>query len=94
MPVFKNDGERSDPGKYHPIQAFFLLLVRSVSLLLMIAFSLRFNFRAFRYTAENLTVLSELIYNSLDAVGETRAIALWHARLLHEQKAYGVVGPI
>ena len=28
--------ERSDPGKYHPIKAYFLLLVTSLSLLLMI----------------------------------------------------------
>ena len=47
-----------------------------------------------------LTVLNERIYNSLDAGGETRVIALdisfdkvWHARLLHKLKAYGVVGP-
>ena len=47
------------------------------------------------------TVLSEQIYNSLDAGGETRAISLdiskalkkvWHAGLLHKLKAYGVVG--
>ena len=47
--------------------------------------------------------LSERIYNSLDAGGETRAIALdiskafdkvWHAGLLHKLKGYGVVGRI
>ena len=53
--------------------------------------------------ADILTVLSELIYNPLDAAGETRAIALdilkvfnkvWHAALFHKLKAYGVVGPL
>ena len=57
-------------------------------------------FRAFRSTADILTLLSERIYN-LDADGETRAIALdiskafdevWHAGFLHQLKAYGVVG--
>mgnify|MGYP003323128865 FL=1 len=46
-----------------------------------------------------LLTFSEYIYNSLDAGGETRAIALdiskafdkvWHAGLLHKLKAYGV----
>ena len=37
---------------------------------------LRYGFRAFRSTADILTVLGERIYNSLDAGGETRAIAL------------------
>ena len=62
------------------MKPFFLLLVRS----------------AFPTTAD---ILSEHIYNSLDAGGETRDIALdidkvWHARLLHKLKAYGVVGHI
>ena len=48
-------------------------------------------------------VLSEHIYYSLDAGGETRPIALdiskafdkvWHSILLHKLKAYCVVGPI
>ena len=64
---------------------------------------LQYGFRTFLSTADTLTVLSESIYNSLDAGGETRAIALdiskafnrvWHAGLLHKQKAYGVVGPV
>ena len=53
-------------------------------------------FRDFRSTADNLAALSERICNSLDASGETRAIALdiskafdkvWHAGLLHKLKA-------
>ena len=57
---------------------------------------LRYGSRAFRTTADILTVLSERIYNSLDAGGEMRAIALdifkasnkdWHAGLLHKLKA-------
>ena len=64
---------------------------------------LQYGFRAFPSTADILTVLNERIYNSLDAGGETRAIALdiskafnkvCHARLLHKLKAYVVVGPI
>ena len=57
----------------------------------------------FGSTADILTALSERNYNSLDASGYTRAIALdiskafdkvCHAGLLHKLKAYGVVGPI
>ena len=64
---------------------------------------LQYGFHTLRSTADILTVLSERIYNSMDAGGETRAIALdiskafdkvWHAGLLHKLKSYGVVGPI
>ena len=64
---------------------------------------LQYGIRAFQSTADILTVLSERIYNSLGAGGDTRAIALdiakafdkvWHVGLLHKLKAYGVVGPI
>ena len=64
---------------------------------------LQYGFCAFRSTDDIPTVLSERIYNSLDAGGETRAIALdiskafnkvWRARLLNKLKAYGVVSPI
>ena len=64
---------------------------------------LQYGFCASQPTADILTVLREHIYNLLDAGRETRAIALdiskasnkvWHARLLHKLKAYGVVGPI
>ena len=37
---------------------------------------LQYGFRAFRFSAALLEVLSERIYNSLDVSGETRAIAL------------------
>ena len=56
---------------------------------------LQYGFRAFRSNAGILTVLSERIYNSLDAGGETRAVALdiskafdkvWHAGFLHKLK--------
>ena len=66
-------------------------------------FDLQYGFRAFWSTADIPTVLSERNYNLLDAGRETRAIELdiskifdkvRHARLLHKQKAYGVVGPI
>ena len=64
---------------------------------------LQYGFHNFRSTASILTVISERIYNSSDASGETRAIALyitkafdkvWHAGFLHKLKIYGVVGPI
>ena len=62
---------------------------------------LQYDFRDFRSTGDILAVLNARIYNSLDAGGETRAIALdnsmalvRHATLLHKLKAYGVVGPI
>ena len=91
VPVFKNDGKRSDPGKYHPIsllpvhllpitnKIFESFINDSLTKHLNITglFSdLQYGFRAFRSTADILTVLSERIYNSLDVGGETRAIAL------------------
>ena len=66
-------------------------------------YELQYGVRAFRSTADILTVLSECIYNSLDAGGETRAIALniskefdkvSHVEFLHKLKANSVVGPI
>ena len=83
----------------------FLLLVRSLSLLLMIAwlniltsltFFLIFSmvFRAFRSTADIPTVLNECTYNSLDAGGETRAIALDISMAFDKLKSYGAVGTI
>ena len=113
VPVFRNDGERSDPGKHRPVSLLPIISKISESFIndtltkrLDIAglFSdLQYGFRAFRSTADILTVLSERIHNSLDASGETRALALdiskafdkvWNAGLLDKLKAYGVVGPI
>ena len=79
MPVFKNDGERSNPGKYHPI------------CLLPIISKIFESFRAFQSTADILTALIESVYNSLDADRESRALAVdiskafdkvWHVGLL------------
>ena len=113
VPAYKNDGERSDPGNYRPIS--LLPIVSKIfeyfinnSLIKHLEgtglFSdLQYGFRAFRSTADLLTVLSERIYNSLDVGGETRAIALdiskafdkvWHAGLLHKLQAYGVLGSV
>ena len=59
----------------------------------------QYGFHAFRSTADTLTVQRERIYNSLDAGGETGAIAcyiskafdtVWHAGFLHKLTAYGV----
>ena len=113
VPVFKNDGERSDPGKYRPISLLPIIskifesfindsLINHLDSTGLFS-DLQYGFRALRSTADILTVLSECIYNSLDALGETRAIALdiskafdkvWHAGLLHKLKAYGVDGSI
>ena len=110
---FKNDGERSDPGEYRPISLFPIVskifesfindsLIKHLDITGLFS-DLQYGFRAFWSTADILTVLSECIYNLLDAGGETRAISLdiskasnkvWHAGLLHKLKAYGVVGPI
>ena len=74
MPVFKNDEERSDPGKYCPIsllpiisKIFESFINDSLTKHLKIAgfFSdLQYGFRAFQSTADILTVLSVRIYNS------------------------------
>ena len=112
VPFFKNDGERSDPGKYYPISLLPIIskifesfsngsLTKHLDITGLFS-DLLYGFHAFRSTADILTVLSEHIYNSLDAGGETRAIALdiskafdkvWHAGF-HKLNAYGVVGPI
>ena len=56
-----------------------------------------------RSTADPLTVLSNRIARSFNRSGATRAVALdiskafdrvWHARLLHKLKSYGISGEI
>ena len=113
MPVFKNDGEKSDLGKYRPIshlpiisKIFESFINDSLTKHLDItglSSDLQYGLHAFQSTADTLTILSEHIYNSLDAGEETRAIALdiskafdkiWHARLLHKLNVYDVIGPI
>ena len=113
VPAFKNDGDRSDPGKYRPISLLSIVskifesFINDSSIKHFdstgLFSDLQYGFRTLRSTADILTVLSERIYNSMDAGGETRAIALdiskafdkvWHAGLLHKLKSYGVVGPI
>ena len=86
MPVFKNDGERSDPGKYRPIslppiisKIFETFINDSLTKHFDITglfCDLQYGFRAFWSTADILIVLSERIYNTLDAGGEMRAIEL------------------
>ena len=113
VPVFKNDGERSAPGEYHPVSLLPIIskifksfindsLTKHLNITGLFS-DLRYGLHASRSTADILTVLSERIYNSLDAGGETRAIALdiskefdkvWHAGMIHKLKAYGVVGLI
>ena len=57
----------------------------------------QYGFRSGRSTADVLTVFSERVFQSLNASGETRAIALdiskafykiWHAGLLHKLMHY------
>ena len=81
VPVFKNDGDRSDPGKYCllPIinKIFGSFINYSLTKHLDITglfLNLHYGFRSFRSTADILAVRSERIYNSLEAGGETRAI--------------------
>ena len=111
VPAYKNDGERSDPETIIS-SAFFLLWVKYPESFVNnrinkylestgLFSDLQYGFRAFRSTADLLTVLSKHIYNSLEVGGETRAIALdilkafdkvWRAGLLHKLKAYSVRG--
>ena len=75
MPVFINDGERSDPGKYRPISLLPIISKIFVSFIndsltkhldITGLFSdFHYGFRTFRFTADILTVLSDRIYNSL-----------------------------
>ena len=86
MPVFKDDGARSDPGKYCPIsllaimsKVFEYFINDSLTKLLGVIglFSdLQYGFRAFWSTADILTILCEHFYHLLDAGGEMRAILL------------------
>ena len=86
VPAYKNDGERSDSGKYRPVsllpiisKIFESFIYDSLTKHLDITGHFsdhQCGFRAFRSTADILAVLSERIYNSLDAGGETMAIAL------------------
>ena len=113
VPAYKNSGERSDPGNYRPIS---LLPITSKVFETLInnrlvkhlegtgLFSdLQYGFRAYRSTADLLTVITERVYGSMDVGGETRTVALdiskafdrvWHAGLLHKLRAYGVGGCI
>ena len=86
MPVFKNDGEKSDPGKYRPISLLPIInkilesfindsLTKHLDITGLFA-DLQYGFHAFLSTADILCVLSEHISNLSDAGGETRAIAL------------------
>ena len=84
--AFKNDGERSNQGKYRPICLLSIIskifesfindsLTKHLDIPCLFS-DLLYGFRAFSSTADILTVLSERIYNSLDAGWETRTIGL------------------
>jgi len=113
IPVFKNCGERSDPRNYRPIS---LLPIISKIFETLINTSIvnhlnsqnlfsdyQYGFRSGRSTADILTVINERIYRSLNASGETRAVALdiskafdkvWHAGLMLKLTGYGVQGSL
>ena len=109
MPDSKNNGERSNPGKYHsksllPIISKIFESFINDNLTKHLNITAQFsNLQIILHsTADMLTVLCESIYNLLDSGGETRAIALdiskvfgkvWHTGLLHKLNAYGVDGP-
>ena len=54
---------------------------------------LQCGFRAFRSTADILTVLSERRWMDIALDISNAFDKVWHAGLLHKLKAYGVVGP-
>ena len=75
VPVFKNDGERSDPGKYRLISLLPIIsknfesfindsLTKDLDITVLF-YDLQYRFRASRSTADILNVLSEHIYNSV-----------------------------
>ena len=78
VPVFKNEGERSDPVKCHPISLLPIIskicesfingsLTKHLDITGLF-FGLQCAFRAFQSTADIPTVLSEHIYNLLEAL--------------------------
>ena len=84
VPVFKNDGYRSYPGKYHHISLLPIIskifesfindsLTKHLDITGLFS-DLQYGFCAFRSPADILAVLSEHIYNSLDAGGERREL--------------------
>ena len=86
VPVFKNDGERPNLGTYHVISLVPIIskifesfindrLTKHLDITGLFS-DLQYGLCAFRPNADILTVLTEHIYNSLDAGGETRAIEL------------------
>ena len=95
VPVFKKEEERSDPGKYRPInllpvisKIFDSFINNSLTKHLDITglFSdLQYGFRAFRSTADILDVLS-IRWMQVERQG--------YCGLLHKLNTYGVVGPI
>ena len=63
----------------------------------------QYGFRSSRSTADLLTVASDRIARTFNRSGATRPVALdvskafgrvWHARLLHKLKSYGISGKI
>ena len=78
MPLLKNGGERSDPGKYHPISILPIIskifesyindsLTKHLNINDLFS-NLQYDFHFSLSNADILTVLSECIYNSLDAL--------------------------
>ena len=86
VPVFKNNGERSNAGDYRPISLLpvvskvFEILINSSIIKHLDSNGLlsdhQYGFRSSRSTADLLTVITERIHQTLDSSGESRAIAL------------------
>lgn len=86
VPVFKNNGERSDPRNYRPVSLLStvskifesLINGKLVSYLEKTGLFVdaQYGFRSSRSTADLLTVISERVYRVLDKSREARAVAL------------------
>ena len=86
VPIFKNSGERSQPGNYRPISLLpiiskiFESVIKSVIVNHLESQNLlsdkQYGFRSSRSTADLLTVITEKIYRALDNCGEARVVAL------------------
>ena len=86
VPIFKNCGDRSNPGNYRPISLLSVVskVFEKLINLRLVAYleksklftDIQYGFRSFRSTADILTVLTDRFYRCLDKGGCSRAIGL------------------